>query len=279
MSHIVERLESSEDIDIIWKITTFAEFCIGIMQHYCFHQSFQNGQIQSKQLKLYSSLCATFATLSAIVSCISSIVCAQWQCWMNSRMYILTILLYNTYALAQIFLYLISIGRLFNPFYARIYEYPKYFQYLLWFLLTIYTMALMALDIELGLMWSGIDVPYSIDEATTAVYCITDIVLSILCTLKIEERASPQHRATDSAFVPEQVLPGSLWEHTRDAPNLGMLPFRSEGMVGFFRPICCGNAVNQNVYLAVARRFCAISALQFISAVLAHSLWLGSMLR
>ena len=236
MSHFIDRLESGSEEDIFWKICVITTFCISpliifvyirIIQYSCIPQSSQHHQIQPKKIKLYSFLCATFATLNAIVICTSSFVCAQWQCWNNTPLYMLGLLNLNTYGFAKCFLYLIFIGRLFNPYYSRIYEYSKKIQYSLWFLLIVLLMVQFAWNIDLGLLWSGIDFPYSVDDVIYAVYCITDIVLSSIL------------------------------------------------MVLFFRPICSGNANNQNVYMTVAKRFGIISALQLITAVLAQSIWLG----
>lgn len=110
-------------------------------------------------------------------------VCTVWNCWTNfTHHFSLPILIFwPFYTLAKIFVYLIFIGRLFNPYYARIHQCSKCIKYLLWIFVWVLVIETIAYKIQDGLLLAGIDVPLSVDKVLTVIYSILDVLLSVLC--------------------------------------------------------------------------------------------------
>ena len=192
MSRIVERWNSIDDVDVIWKICTITELCIvcitifllvRTLQHLHCVPYFTRNQIQPVRFKMYSSLCAICATTTATISFADSIICAQLNCWSTDRAYIIEMTLFTSYTLAKLFLYFLFIGRLFNVHYARLYHYHRNIQYLLWAFLAGLLMATLVIDCGDLLLRRGIGYPFFIDVVSLALYGITDLILSTSCMI------------------------------------------------------------------------------------------------
>ena len=194
MSSFADRFQSNNERDIIWEICFIICLCtcciiiciyFRTMQSlYCIPRPAYSSTFEPRHIKIYSTTTITFATLSALVYFSVYPICTQWDCLTNLRLgYILSMAFQDTYALSKLFLYLIFIGRLFNPHYYRIHQYPMYIKYLLYILLIILMMALVAYNIDLGLLMNGVNVPMFVDNVSVAVYCITDISIAALCML------------------------------------------------------------------------------------------------
>ena len=194
MSSFADRFQSNSELDAIWKICFIISLCtcciiiciyFRTMQSlFCIPQPAYSSTFEPRHIKIYSTTTITFATLSALVSFSAYPICTQWDCLSNLRLgYTLTIAFYDTYFLSKLFLYLIFIGRLFNPHYYRIHQYPKYIKYLLYILLIVLMMAMVAYNIEFGLEMNGVNFLVFIVNVSGAVYSITDISIAIFCML------------------------------------------------------------------------------------------------
>ena len=78
---------------------------------------------------------------------------------------------------------MIFIARLFNPYYRRIYQYPKYIQYSLWMFVVLLLICLMEFIICLGFRLSKMEYPGFINNVCGALYGLTDSFLSICLTV------------------------------------------------------------------------------------------------
>lgn len=146
----------------------------------CIPKTIQQRQVEPQLVNVYSALSVTFATLSVIVSFSIFPVCTEWICWYTDRAYVYDICFWTLYTMAKIFMYLLFVGRLFNPYYQRIYQYSKYIQYLLWMML-ILLLAVM-IDIVIGdvISMKGIEYPKAIDDASIALYGVTDCITATI---------------------------------------------------------------------------------------------------
>ena len=79
--------------------------------------------------------------------------------------------------------YIIFIGRLFNSYYQRIYQYRKCIHQFLWILLYILVIDLIALNIDYVLALTGSALPIVIREIWIIVFLITDCVMAIFTTI------------------------------------------------------------------------------------------------
>ena len=162
--------------------------CIQTVVHlHCIPKSSLPAEIPSKiklkNINQYSSLSITFATLSAVITSSLYLVCTQWSCHYiedTLPMLIYVLSFWNSYFLAHLFLYLIFVGRLFNPHYRRLYLYPESVRYSLWMLLFVMTMIMIEFNIAEGLYFADIEYPESISFACNVFYAVIDITISIL---------------------------------------------------------------------------------------------------
>ena len=192
MSSIFHHFPLNDDWDISWTIGLSIGVCLLIiifvsirtLQHlYCIPVTsgiagFQRG-IEAKHFKLYATLSVVFATISAIITFSVYPVCTKWVCGDNALGIMYAIIFWNIYILAKTFLYLIFVGRLYNPRYRRIYQYSIFVQYVLLALvfITICTMIMFTIMDSLDL--GGIEYPSSIAYVFNAIYGITDSILSL----------------------------------------------------------------------------------------------------
>ena len=130
---------------------------------------------ESRHFKLYSTLSAIFAAITAVFTFSMFPVCAQWECQDTWIGIMYEEVLWNCYFLCKLFLYLVFIGRLFNPHFVRIYHYPKCIRYLLRLLLMVLIITMMAWNIS-----ERIAYPASLDFIVLVVYGTGDCTLSIL---------------------------------------------------------------------------------------------------
>ena len=130
---------------------------------------------ESKHFTLYSTLSAIFATISAVFVFSMFPLCAQWECQDTWLGVMYEQVLWNSYFLSKLLLYLIFIGRLFNPQFVRIYRYPKCIQYSLWTLLVVLIITMFAWNII-----ERIAYPILLYFVVLVVYGTGDCTLSIL---------------------------------------------------------------------------------------------------
>ena len=192
MSRISDRLQSHDAVDFIWKFCLYLtlvivivtiSMCVKIIQHlHCISKSAYSSDtqfnIQLKHVKTYSTFSVTFATLSVIVSFSKYLVCTQWSCVYTALNSIYAIIWWDFYILSKIFLYLIFIGRLFNPHYQRIYQYSKFIQYILWMMLSVLILIGLEFNVIAVLLMCGITHPYALDTICTIMYAMCDITIS-----------------------------------------------------------------------------------------------------
>ena len=179
--------------DIIWTIGFFVGLCISVISLFTFTLIIQHlhcipessfaadlhPRIEPEHAKAYSTLSVTFATLSVIATLSAYILCTQWPDWYSALARTAFILVLDSYVLSKLFLYLLFIGRLVNPYYQRIYQYPNYIRYLLWMLFCGLLASLIGFNIGWALMVSGIVTKESTDAIWLGIYAVTDSVLSI----------------------------------------------------------------------------------------------------
>ena len=157
---------------------------IKTLQHiYCIPQSSADAglryKFETKHFNLYSTLSVTLATISALLIFLIFPACTQWTCLDTVLGHMFDILWLDSYLLSKVFLYLLFIGRLFNPHYIRLYQYPEYIQYSLWLTLILLIITVFAWNVLIALLLTGIEYHWSIGIITFTVYGITDCILSI----------------------------------------------------------------------------------------------------
>ena len=241
MSQIVQRFNSSENDDVIWKLCSISGLCIFgisiisytriIMHIWCIPEDNSHSKFDPKNIRMYSTLCVTFALLSISVTFSEYAICTQWSCLNTILDPLFVFLFWNSYIGAKFFVYVIFIGRLFNPYFQRIYQYPKYIQYLLWMLLSMMVSTVAVTNIEAVLVLEGIEYPPSIDSVCAVVYGLSDFLLS--CTTMC------------LFFKP-------LYSHR---PKHGASP---------------------NIYLSIVKKYGRISAVQLVSALSFQILVMGN---
>lgn len=194
MSHISARLQSNDEIDIIWKSCLCVALCILIITIYicvrtilhlnCVPKSAVSSdircQIQVRHMKAHCTLSVLFATLAVIIIFSKYLVCSQWSCVSTGLQFMYQIPWWDSYIPAKIFLYLLFIFRLFNPHYRRIYQYPKYVQSVLRTLVFVLVTAAIEFNIASAFLIGGFKYPQYIDDICTAVYSISDITISVV---------------------------------------------------------------------------------------------------
>lgn len=189
MPSISHPFEYNDAVDIIWTIClftgiglmviAFCSFARIILHLHCIPNPDANSEIAPVHTKVYSTISATFATLNVLVGFSAYVICAELSCWANGLQWAFTILFWDSYIMSKILLYLIFIDRLFNPYYRQIYQYPKITQYFLKILLIILTVVMLEITLDYALLSAGIPYPDSIDIISTAVYLITDFIMSV----------------------------------------------------------------------------------------------------
>ena len=195
MSAIVQRWQSNHEADIIWRFCLFIAWCILLITIWIFILSIQhlfcirkstsfpdiNSKTRQRQMRTYSTLAITFATLSIVVSFSKYLVCTAWSCaWQTQLSWMYIFLWWDFYVLAKLFLYFIFVCRLFHPLYRRICSYSRHIQYFLWMLLLVLVLSATVSNIDYGLYMLGREPPRALDSVCTAVYAITDCTLSII---------------------------------------------------------------------------------------------------
>ena len=202
---IWRSFESSHELDTIWKICCSIGLFILILvlftltlivQHlYCIPKSASNSSIVPQHISMYSILSAIFATFSVVLSFAAYFVCSQLL--EGTVLGItLSILVWDFYIWAKLILYLLFIGRLFNPYYIRIYQYRQCIQYLLWMLLIILGIIMILFNILYGFYFVELHIP-SMEVICSAVYTITDCTLS-LSTMILFFRPFCYHRCRNT---------------------------------------------------------------------------------
>ena len=209
MSHILRHFRFNDELDIIWTICSFFGLCILIttlftltliVQHlYCIPKSDSHASIVPQHIATYSMLSAVFATFSVILSFAAYIVCTQWSCPQTVLGTTISILLWDTYIWAKLLLYLLFIGRLFNPYHLRIYQYSPCIKHLLWMLLIAMGMTMIVFNIYFGFYFTEFEIP-SLEIICSAVYVVTDCILAIstmilffrpICSRRYRNAVSP----------------------------------------------------------------------------------------
>ena len=189
MSRILQKLNLRNDEEIIWTICFFTSLCIfaitistfvRILQHlHCIPKSNFHQQIEPKHVTVYSSLSATFATLTVIINLSAYPICAQWSCWDTRLDWMYGLLYWNTYITAKLLLYIIFIGRLFNPFYRQIYRYTSCIQHVLWMTLIVLMLTVIVINVAYCLLLVGLQPPVLIDFVCTVIFGVTDCIIAI----------------------------------------------------------------------------------------------------
>ena len=147
---ILDRFDFNSAEDIFWFIGLFLGSLITclslftytlVIQHlYCVNEDpmiSRTKKIEPPFTKIYSTLSATFATLSVLLIFTTYPVCTQYFCGYNplGNFYYDAVL--DTYIAAKLFLYFLFIGRLFNPHYAKIYRYHRFIKVFLFIVMAI----------------------------------------------------------------------------------------------------------------------------------------------
>ena len=191
------RQFSFDEEHIIWSICVLSAFCIVgitlytftlIMQHlFCIPKSSSALGLQSRSepshVKAYSTLSVTFATLCVMFTFSTYPVCTELWCGYNTLGFASFALVLDSYILSKLFLYLLFIDCLFNPYYRCIYQYPKSIQHSLWFLLIAMMISVIIGNANNAVQCVGKQPSESIDKAWSAVYVVTDCTISIATML------------------------------------------------------------------------------------------------
>jgi len=172
-----------------------------IIQHlHCIpvHPSTMHSKMEPENISTYSTLSSCFATLCVILILSTYPVCTQWFCSYNLLGNAYNILVLDTYVLAKLFLYLIFIGRLFNPYYRRIYHYSQHIQYLLWTVLLIVVFTTTVWNIGSVLNFKD-DALNEILTICSGVYVFADCLLSISTMILFFRPICRRHRVKQDA--------------------------------------------------------------------------------
>lgn len=189
MSRLADHSNVHNESDIMWVVCAFGGFCIVIatlftftlivLHLYCIPGADPSSSTEPEIGRKYSVLSAIFAALSVIITFAAYFVCSQWSCWYNDLAVAISMVYWGLYIGAKLFLYLLFLGRLFNPQYRHIYQYHEYTQYVLRALLIVLAMGMIEFTIGNALYLVGIKDFQSLDTIRMAVYVITDSILSI----------------------------------------------------------------------------------------------------
>ena len=185
MSQFVSHFKFDDDSSIIWSMCVITGCCLVMVSLYFFSLVIQHlycipdadySQTEPRRARRYSFLSVTFATLCVLFTFATYPVCDQLWCGYNLLGFFTFVLVLDSYIFSKFFLYLIFIGRLFNPYYRCIYQYPKWMQYSLQTLLTVMMISVLIGNINNGLHNT------SIERMWCAIYVITDLTISIATT-------------------------------------------------------------------------------------------------
>ena len=132
---------------IILLISTFTFIRI-IQKLHCIPRCKLHIQIQPQHTTAYSTISVVFAALSSILIFSSYLLYDLWPCTNCVAGKLYSVLIYDCHIFAKLFLYLLFIGRLFNPHYRRIYAYSPYLQRLLWFILSVLLIVMVITNID-----------------------------------------------------------------------------------------------------------------------------------
>ena len=124
--------------------------------------------IQPKNVKKLSTWSVNFAALTATLTFSVYPICSRSTCG-NAFAYMYSAIWWTSCCIAKISLYLIFIGRLFNPHFERIYQYSQYIKYFLWMLLFMLTICIITYDIASGLLIGGIDYPFALNDVNNTI--------------------------------------------------------------------------------------------------------------
>ena len=217
MSRILSRFHSNTEVDIIWKICSITGLSIcGVtififirtVQHlHCIPQSSCDTKFEPSNIKTYSTICITFALLSVLVNLSAYPVSTQWSYWNTDLMWVYNITFWSFYTLTKFFLYLIFIARLFNPYFSRIYQYPKYIKYCLQMLLFLLVFSLIEFIICLSFKLIKEEYPQYINNLCGLIYGLANTLLSIsLLILYIRPLCSQRVKNTESFRIYMSLL-------------------------------------------------------------------------
>ena len=180
MSLILKHFDFEDELDVIWTFCFFLGTCIVaptlftftlIIQHlYCIPKSPVAADLHSKWEPTYAFMSSIFATLCVLLAFSTYPVCTEWKCAYNTLGRIYHILILDTYILSKFPLHLLLIGRLFNPYYHRIYQYPQYVQYLLWMLLIILMITMVVVNTGSVMQLSGSEFSLFVYHGCSALY-------------------------------------------------------------------------------------------------------------
>eukprot|EP01084_Bolivina_argentea_P104403 186941_1 len=150
MSPITKRFEFDTTEDIFWFVglfigslmTCFATFTFTlVIQHlHCIPQDQKSNKkihIEPKNTKVYSSFSVTLSLICVWLIFTTYPVCTQWKCEYNTLGNFYYNFILDSYIFSKLFLYFLFVGRLFNPHYKKIYQYPCYIQYFLFIVMSI----------------------------------------------------------------------------------------------------------------------------------------------
>lgn len=197
MGRIFNQFQWADEWDILWTFCFFIQLFIVItiififvrtLQHmYCIPQSSALMQFQSKteskNFKIYSTFSLIFSALGAVDTFSELFICAQWTCPYTELGYSIDMIWIISCFWAHVLLYFIFIGRLLNPRYIRIYQYPKYIHYLLWVGLLLLILIDITAIIIGRLVFLGhldLEAAFSVSTVEVTVDCILSVSLTIL---------------------------------------------------------------------------------------------------
>ena len=173
----------------LWSICVISAFCIvlislyhftTIMHHlYCIPKpAFEPGHVRK-----YSALSVTFAVLCVVATFSTYPICTEMLCGSNIVGFLTFVFVLDSYVLAKVFVYLLFIDCLFNPYYRCIYQYPMWIENALYALLVLMIISVAVGNVHNGLQCAGEELPEYIGKAWCAVYVMTDCIISIATML------------------------------------------------------------------------------------------------
>lgn len=136
-------------------------------------------KMERKRMKMHCDVSVNFALLCVALNFTAYPVCTEWHCSNTFLGYIYGVLIWDSYFLTKTFIYLLFFGRLFNPHYQRIHQYPRGLQSILLILLLLLVSTMIAFDITDGLVLANVDFSKWIGKIIIVMLAISDCTLAV----------------------------------------------------------------------------------------------------
>lgn len=130
-------------------------------------------------MKIHCDLSVTFAAICVILNFSAYPVCMERNCSGTLIGYIYSVLIWDSYFLTKIFLYLLFFGRLFNRHYQRTQQYSRSTKCLLLILLLLLVSAMVAFGIADGLEYAKVETSIWMGKVIIVMLSVSDCALAV----------------------------------------------------------------------------------------------------